>query len=80
LIFVNYTFLGGSISDEKQECPAAGRGQRFCPDHDDDHGKCHLPLYETIRRDRDSGDREPASRETSRGDSEPSGEGSNSVD
>lgn len=35
---------------------------------------------ETIRRDRDSGDREPASRETSRGDSEPSGEGSNSVD
>jgi hypothetical protein len=27
---------------------------------------------ETIRRDRDSGDREPASREPSRGDNEPS--------
>lgn len=38
---------------------------------------------ESIRRDQHSGDREPASRETSRGSGEPSGEGSesgNSVD
>ncbi len=55
-------------------------GVKFCGN---DLGFAPSADGEAVRRDQHSGDREPASRDTSRGAGEPSGEGSesgNSVD